>query len=74
MRIFTSNDFETGYWTGTAAVIVAENYEAAYLALVESLGCWPHPRRRNKVIHSNFTLQELDVSKAQVVILQDGDY
>ena len=74
MKIFTSNDFDTGYWTGTAAVVVAENHEEAWKALARELEGWDTPARRSKVIHSSFNLREVDLSNPQVIILQDGDY
>lgn len=67
MKIFTCTDFDGVWPVGTSAIIVAETIDLANFML------------RNELIERNlnpsgFTLQEIDINKRQVVILQDGDY
>ena len=65
MRVWTCTDFPGVWPVGTAAVIVAETEEEAAKLLGEEIG------RRGTV---RFTLEELDLTTARAVVLNDGDY
>lgn len=68
MKVYTCTDFE-GYWpVGTAAVIVAESEAMAMARLLTMLASIKLPQ------DTALTLTEMDVDKAQVVILRDGNY
>lgn len=68
MRVFTCNDFEGHYPVGSAAVVVAEDEDAARVALRREL------RSMGLELRKGDKLIELDVSAARVVVLNDGDY
>ena len=67
MKVFTSKDFD-GRWPVPVAAVVVANDKAhardilAYELISIGLRC------------SDFTLQEIDTTKAGVTILSDGEY
>jgi hypothetical protein len=67
MRVFTSNDF-TGHWpVGTAAVVVAEDKEAAKKLLTAKL--------KAEGLKFDGTLREINIhSTAEAIILNNGNY
>ena len=64
LRVFYSNDFKGFYPVGTAAVVVAKNEREARKLLEAA-----HPMAKKGA-----TLVELKLTKAQAVILLDGNY
>lgn len=66
LRVWTSRDF-SGFWVGTAAVVVAGSEEEARRLMVaacddQGMGAF------------DGTLQELVLDASQAVVLQNGDY
>jgi len=75
MNVYTCNDFP-GHWVGTAAVIVADTELQAYELLRTELikqGLEQKILReeKNGVMP---TLQLVDITKAQAIVLENGDY
>ena len=66
MKVFTCND-HAGHWVGAASVVVAVNKDEAHILLEAAL-------MKAGLYKTNFTLTELDLTKKQAIILQDGDY
>lgn len=68
MKVYYCTDHDGYYPVGTASIIVAENEDDANRMLVRTLN--------NIGLKGNdpFTLTELDTTKPQVTILQDGNY
>jgi Trk K+ transport system NAD-binding subunit len=70
MKIFTCNDHYMIYPVGCASVVVARDEAEARRLLDDAL-------RGRGMLDSNqspYTLVELDIARAQAVILVDGDY
>lgn len=68
MKVWTCTDHDTMYPVGGASVVIAENESEARLLLDKELrenGCNPD---------KGYTLQEVDLSKAQAIVLNNGDY
>lgn len=66
MRVFTCNDF-TGHWpVGTAAVVVAEDKEAAKKLLTAKL--------KAAGLKFDGNLREVNIHMAEATILNDGNY
>lgn len=69
MNVYTTNGF-TGYWpVGTSAVVVAENATEAAAALNARLKDLNLPGDADPN-----AMLAVDVTKAQVIILNDGNY
>lgn len=71
MQVFTCNDFAGHYPTGTAAVIIApdeKDAEGLFSMALDAAGL----TRANA--ESKHTLVKLDMTKADAIILNDGDY
>lgn len=66
MRVFVSTDFRGHYPVGTAAVIIANDKGEASDLLSKAM--------HEVGLDSDFTLDELDLSKPTAIILRDGDY
>jgi hypothetical protein len=68
MKVFFCTDHD-GHWpVGVASIVVAPNRETAASALSTRLNAIGLDGNKP------FTLTELDTTKAQIVILRDGDY
>lgn len=68
LRVWTCVDHDTHSPLGGASVVVAATAETARPLLVEAL-------RQNGITDSNkFTLQELDLSRPNAIVLIDGNY
>ena len=66
MKVYCSNDF-TGFWpVGTAAIVVAPDFETAALLIEKELG--------TRHLKWGGTLKEVQTENAQVIILNDGVY
>jgi hypothetical protein len=70
MKVFTSTDHEA-FYVGGASVVIAESEAEARELLTASLNSIGLPKRPE---HRDFTLQEVDISKPQAIVLHDGDY
>lgn len=71
MKVFTTTEF-VGMWVGTAAVIVAEDKDAAFEELKDAL-------KSRDFLKDNLDLTadcltEVDLTVPSCDILQDGDY
>lgn len=66
MKVFCSNDF-TGHWpVGTAAIVVAPDYELAVTLITDEL--------KRAGLKWDGNLREVQTQNTQVIILRDGDY
>lgn len=66
MKVFCSNDF-TGMWpVGTAAIVVAPDYEIAVALITAEL--------KSGGLKWDGTLKEVQTQNTQVIILNNGDY
>ncbi len=68
MRVFYCTDHDGHWGVGVASVIVAPNEDTARAALRDRLN------QLGLKGDEPFTLTELDTSKAQILVLRDGDY
>ena len=71
MKVYICENLN-GVWIGAQAVIVAETNRKAKNALVRKLKCiglWYNKNDKN-----DFELQEIDTDKAQIIMINDGDY
>lgn len=67
MKVFTCVDHDAHWPVGVASLVVAEDKEKAYYLLAIQL-------TDNGLSTTSFTLQEVDLSKEQAIILHDGNY
>lgn len=68
MKVFYCTDHD-GHWpVGVASLVVAPNKETAHAALATRLAALGLNGDKP------FTLTELDITKAQILVLRDGDY
>lgn len=68
MKVFYCTDHD-GHWpVGVASIVVAPNEETARSALAHRLN------ELGLKGDEAFTLTELDTTKAQILVLRDGDY
>ena len=68
IKVYTCIDHE-GHWpVGVASVVVAEDEGQARILLDAELV------EQGLLAKESYTLQEMDLGQAQVVILADGDY
>ncbi len=70
MKIYTCNDHDTINPVGGASVIVAKDKQHAIRKLDRQL----KERGLKGYCEEPYTLDELDISKPQAIILHDGDY
>lgn len=66
LRVFTSDDFTGRYPVGTAMVVIAINEDEALILAKKSC--------EQCGLKFDGTLKEIDVSKPDSYILNDGDY
>lgn len=66
MRVFVSNDFHGVWPVGTAAVVVAKDYDHAAKVLAEKLA--------EQGLRFDGTLQEVKTDKPVAIVLRDGNY
>lgn len=66
MRIFVSNDFHGVWPVGTAAVVVAEDFDHAVKLLTEKLA--------ETGLRFDGTLQEVSLKQPIAIVLRDGNY
>lgn len=68
MRVFYCTDHDGYYPVGVASIVVAPHIETARMALASRLD------KLGLDGDKPFTLTELDLTKAQILILRDGNY
>lgn len=68
MKVFICTDHDGHYQVGVASVVVAPNIETARSGLTTRLNALGLDGNKP------FTLTELATTKAQILILRDGDY
>ncbi|MBM6595574.1 hypothetical protein [Microvirga pudoricolor] len=67
MRAFTCTDHD-GYWSvGVASVVIAADEDEARLLLTAELS-------KSGLHKEPFTLQEIDLTTPQAIVLRDGNY
>lgn len=67
MRIWTCIDHDTVYPVGGASIVTAETEEQVRKLLQDVLNS-------QGLIGTDWSLQEVDLTVAQAIILRDGDY
>lgn len=72
MKLFYSTDHQ-GHWpVGVASIVVAESEGDARRILTDALAA--EGLRSNSSRDDGFSLVEVDLSKSQAIILNNGDY
>ena len=68
MRVFYTNDFRGHYPVGTSAVIVARDFDEAYVLMTSQIIAMGLGKD-----NSDFSIKELPTDSTRVVVLQDGE-
>lgn len=67
MKIFRCTNHDTHFPVGGASIVVASDIDEARKLLDAEL-------KQCGLIPDNYTLDEIDITKAQAIILNDGNY